>query len=531
MRIATKQIHQSETMIHTRFSKEDLQHITARGHNLDTVFAQIEIFKQGLPWTILHRPCTVGDGITVLQQDDMEALEAIYAPVVSAGRVLKFVPASGAATRMFQALLAVYEQQEPVDSKNQQDFRQFTKNIQHFAFYDDLQALAGKYGSTIETLISHGQFTELLTYLLTPKGLNYANLPKALLQFHRYPNYCRTPLEEHLVEAAVYAQDCHQVARVHMTVTPAHAEAVQAHIEAIRSRYECAGSRYEMTLSVQSPATDTIAVDLDNHPFRDEQGHLLFRPGGHGALLANLRALEADIVFIKNIDNVVPDHLKETTYCYKRALGGHLVALQQQVFSYLEQLAAGEVDAALLDEIWAFAQQRLAIMPSEGLQPKPQHEHVRFLFDHLNRPMRVCGMVRNVGEPGGGPFWVQHANGSLSLQIVESSQVDMALPEQRAIFAAATHFNPVDLVCGVRDYRGQPFDLARFADPDTGFISQKTYAGRALKALELPGLWNGAMAHWNTVFVEVPLSTFSPVKTVLDLLRPEHQALTVPLAP
>jgi hypothetical protein len=454
----------------------------------------------------------------------MAALEALYEPAVAAGRVTKFVPASGAATRMFQALLAVYEQKAPVDNKNHHDVLQFASNIHRFAFYDDLQAFIGQHGCTIETLIRRGQYAELLGYLLTPAGLNYANLPKALLQFHRYTDHCRTPLEEHLVEAAVYAQDRHQVARVHITVTPAHEEAVQAHIEAIRSRYECAGVTYDLTLSVQSPATDTIAVDSDNNPFRDEQGHLLFRPGGHGALLANLQALEADIVFVKNIDNVVPDCLKETTYRYKRVLGGHLVALQQQIFSYLERLTAGEADAALLREIWTFARQQLAIMPPAGLQHTPQHEHVRFLLERLNRPLRVCGMVQNAGEPGGGPFWVQYADGSLSLQIVEASQVNTASPEQRAIFAASTHFNPVDLVCGVRDYRGRPFDLTQFVDPDTAFISQKTYAGRALKALELPGLWNGAMARWNTVFVEVPLSTFSPVKTVFDLLRPEHQA-------
>jgi len=240
-------------------------------------------------------------------------------------------------------------------------------------------------------------------------------------------------------------------------------------------------------------------------------------------LLANLQALAADIVFIKNIDNVVPDHLKEVTYRYKRALGGHLVRLQQQMFPYLECLAAGRVDEGLLEEIRAFAQRELAIVVPPGLQQAPQHEQIRFLHDQLHRPLRVCGMVRNEGEPGGGPFWVAHPDGSLSRQIVEASQVDTALPEQRALLAASTHFNPVDLVCGVRDYRGQPFDLQHFADPNTAFISHKTYAGRPLKALELPGLWNGAMAYWNTVFVEVPLSTFSPVKTVLDLLRPEHQ--------
>lgn len=506
-----------------RFNKADLAHITAHGHTLETVLAQLEIFNRGVPFTHLQRPCTTGDGITVLQQSDMDRLGRLYTEAMAAGRVTKFVPASGAATRMFHALLAVYEQQGAVDSTIQRDFVHFKRNLARFAFYDDLQALLGKHGHQAETLLAQGRDTELLGYLLTAQGLNYAHLPKALLQFHRYADHRRTPLEEHLVEAAAYAQDAQQVARLHLTVSPVHMAAVQAHIAAVRQRYERHGVRYEITLSTQSPATDTVAVDLEHAPFRDEQGQILFRPGGHGALLGNLEALAADIVFIKNIDNVLPDHLKETTYRYKRALGGHLVALQQQIFSYLEALAAGTVDAALLREIWAFAQQQLSLtVPPEAFHA-PQPEQVRVLFDRLNRPLRICGMVPHAGEPGGGPFWVQHPDGSTSLQIVEASQVDVASPEQRAIFAASTHFNPVDIVCGLRDYRGQPFALKQFVDPATSFISHKTYAGRPLKALELPGLWNGAMAHWNTVFVEVPLSTFSPVKTVLDLLRPEHQ--------
>lgn len=510
-------------MMDTCFSKEDIQQIISRGHTLETVLSQIEIFHESIPRTKLHRPCTVDDGIIVSQRSDIDTLGAIYAQAVSAGRVTKFVPASGAATRMFQALLSYCEQQEPVDSKHEKDVLQFIHNLQYFAFYDDLQAAVRRHGDEIGTYLAHNRYAELLAYLLMPKGLNYANLPKILLKFHRYGYHCRTPLEEHLVEAAVYARDSHQVARLHVTVTPTYAQAVQAHIEASRRRYEHAGCRYEVGLSVQNHTTDTIAVNLDNTPFRDEQGRLLFRPSGHGALLANLQALEADIVFIKNIDNVMSDHLKEDTYRYKRALGGYLVYLQQQMFTYLEHLAAGKVDAGLLEEIIDFARQQLAIVLPPGLQHAPQHAQIGFLYDRLNRPLRVCGMVRNEGEPGGGPFWVEHADGSLSRQIVETSQVDTTAPEQRAILAASTHFNPVDLVCGVRDYRGQPFDLQQFADPDTGFISQKTHAGRPLKALELPGLWNGAMAFWNTVFIEVPLSTFSPVKTVLDLLRPEHQ--------
>src|SRR5215510_2616908 len=334
-------------MIHTYFSKADMHQIIARGQTPEALLSQIEIFKRGIPYTILHRPCTVNDGITVLQQSDIETLGILYDQAVAAGRVTKFVPASGAATRMFQALISYCESKEAADSKNEQDVLRFINNLQRFAFYDDLQAAVQRHGGEIKTYLAHGQYAELLAYLVTSQELNYANLPKILLKFHRYSDHCRTPLEEHLVEAAAYAQDRHQVARLHVTVTPAHAEAVQAHIEASLKRYEHAGVKYEIALSVQSPTTDTIAVDLDNNPFRDEQGHLLFRPGGHGALLANLQALAADIVFIKNIDNIVPDRLKDVTYRYKCALGGHLVYLQQQMFAYLEHLTAGRVDEGL----------------------------------------------------------------------------------------------------------------------------------------------------------------------------------------
>jgi hypothetical protein len=510
-------------MDYPAFSKQDMQQILAQGHTLETILEHIAIFKQGVAFTTLHSPCTAGDGITVLFERDLEQLAALYSEPATSGRVTKFVPASGAATRMFQSLLAYGECEDDTDNAACQDVQRFVEHLQDFAFYDDLQSVMSKDGYAIITLSTRRQYQDLCNYLLKPQGLNYANLPKALLQFHRYPDHCRTPIEEHLVEAAAYAQDRQHVARVHLTVTPAHAEAVQTHINAIRSRYEHTGVRYEITLSTQSPATDTIAVDLENQPFRDQDGHLLFRPGGHGALLANLQALDADIVFVKNIDNVVPDHLKETTYRYKRALGGYLVTLQNQLFAYLDQLASGAVDEALLGEMWTFAGQQLAIVAPAGLTHQPLHDQIRLLMERFNRPLRVCGMVRNAGEPGGGPFWVTQADGTLSLQIVETSQVDMASPEQRAILAASTHFSPVDLVCGVRDYRGRPFNLAQFTDPTTAFISQKTYTGRPLKALELPGLWNGAMAHWNTVFVEVPLCTFIPVKTVFDLLRSAHQ--------
>jgi hypothetical protein len=307
-------------------------------------------------------------------------------------------------------------------------------------------------------------------------------------------------------------------------VTPAHEDAIRDHFEAVRSRYEQSGVRYEVTFSTQKLSTDTIAVDLENNPFRDRQGQLVFRPAGHGALLGNLHALAGDMVFIKNIDNVVPDHLKPETYRYKRALGGYLVEIQNQLFMYLHRLTTQDVDEQFLTQLFAFTRHTLSVVPPRDLEHQSRPHKIQYLLGIVNRPLRVCGMVPNVGEPGGGPFWVQHADGSLSPQIVETSQVDMQAAEQRAIVAAATHFNPVDLVCGVRDYQGQPFDLMQYTDPNTGFISIKSHEGRELKAMELPGLWNGAMANWNTIFVEVPLSTFNPVKTVLDLLRPQHQS-------
>jgi hypothetical protein len=424
---------------------------------------------------------------------------------------------------MFQFLLACLHH-DSLDDAERQNLLRCMSHLKQLAFYDDLQALLAQAGLNLETLLAHGQYASILEYLLTPKGLNYADLPKALLKFHRYADHCRTPLEEHLVEAAAYTQDREGAARVHFTVTPAHQEAVSGYLEAVRSRYEQAGVQYEVTFSTQKPATDTVAVDLENRLFREQHGRLVFRPAGHGALLENLQVLAGDIIFIKNIDNVVPDHLKEETYLYKRALGGYLIEIQNRIHTYMHRLALQNVDEPLLTQIFTFARETLSIVPPLGLEYQSRPAKIQYLAAVLNRPLRVCGMVQNAGEPGGGPFWVQHADGSLSLQIVETSQVDMQADKQRAIVAAATHFNPVDLVCGVRDYQGRPFDLRQFTDPYSGFISIKSHEGKALKALELPGLWNGAMAQWNTVFVEVPLSTFNPVKTVLDLLRPQHQA-------
>ncbi|MCZ6547666.1 MAG: DUF4301 family protein [Deltaproteobacteria bacterium] len=513
------------------FNKRDVEQIEARGMTLEKAVSQIESLRRGLPHARLHQPCTVGDGITVIEKRGLEKLAEIYSQASLSGRTSKFVPASGAASRMFQTLISLRDRPELMSGfaaadkagPENRSLVQFFSGIKRFAFYDDLKSVMSKGGLDIEGLIAKGRHTEILEYLLTGKGLNYGKLPKGLIRFHRYPDHCRTPIDEQLVEAAATVQDKNGVARVHFTVSPEHKEAVESHVEMARSRYEKARLKFEIGVSIQKPSTDTLAVDLDNRPFRDRKGKLVFRPGGHGALLENLNDLGGDIVFIKNIDNVVPDRLKEETTIYKKALGGFLVELQREIFDYLRRLSMTGVSERDLAEAFEFASCKLSIAPPDGFDRRSVEERTKFLFAKLNRPLRVCGVVRALGEPGGGPFWVGQGSEATSSQIVESSQVDMESAEQRAIWTSSTHFNPVDLVCGLRDYLGEPFDLVHITDPEAGFISIKSVDGRQLKALELPGLWNGAMARWNTIFIEVPLVTFNPVKTVFDLLQEVHQ--------
>lgn len=517
------------------FSSTDLQQLKARGISLEAVRQQLSWFQQGFPFIHLQRPCTTGDGIIALTPDELNRFITVHDHAARLGRMMKFVPASGAASRMFQSLLALANHPEPLTSEslataaalgNQdcQQFKQLLATLPRLAFADDLRRVMARDRLNLDTILSTGKYHELLTYLLTPKGLDYANLPKGLIQFHRYADHTRTPFEEHLVEAAAYTQADTHTAHLHFTVPLEHQETIIAYLRTALPRYEWTGCRYYITYSVQKPSTDTIAVDHDNRPFRDTNGRLVFRPGGHGALLENLNDLKGDIIFIKNIDNVVPDHLKADTYRYKKALGGYLITLQNELFTHLRRLQQDPLDPSTLSEAFTFAQEKLFLQPPTDIRQADPSIQQTFLFQKLNRPIRVCGMVRNTGEPGGGPFWVRGQNGALSLQIIESSQVNMKATEQRAAWQSATHFNPVDLVCGVRDFQGRVFDLHRFTDPSTGFISSKSKDGKELRALELPGLWNGAMAEWNTIFVEVPLSTFNPVKTVYDLLRPEHLA-------
>jgi hypothetical protein len=515
------------------FSEKDLKDIKARGIEPEEVLRQTRIFKRGFFYANLLRPCRINDGIRVLSDMDKERLTRVFAKAQAKGRAMKFVPASGAATRMFKELASVSNRIGDLDkdffyewSRHDGDYRQFLEfieNLKRFPFYNDLISVISRKGADISNAYSQSGQKTLLEYTLSAEGLNLAGLPKGLIPFHFYMDHIRTPIEEHLVEACAYTADSSGNAAIHFTISEEHEAEVAGHVNKIRGLYENDRVHLNVTYSFQKPSTDTIAVNPDNTPFRLRDGSLFFRPAGHGALLANLNDTRGDIVFIKNIDNVAPDRIKETTYIYKRALGGLLVDLQEKIFGYLRRLEAGEADDGFILEIFDFIKHELSINPADGTVSFTREKKIEYLISRLNRPIRVCGMVRNQAEPGGGPFWVRHPDGNVSLQVVEKSQVDESSAQQAALFEAATHFNPVDLVCGVRDYKGMPFDLGKYVDPDACFISVKSKDGRELKALELPGLWNGAMAFWNTVFVEVPLITFNPVKTVFDLLRPEHQ--------
>ena len=506
------------------WSESDLEQISGRGLTLKEIMGQIELFRRGFPFVKLLRPCTVGDGIHVLGKSEILKLGEICSKASLAGRAMKFVPASGAATRMFKALLSVYSQNEVRDENpDARACALFIQNLEKFAFREDLKRAVARDGGNLERLLSEKKHKEILEYTLSIKGLSFSDVPKGLIPFHTYPEGPRTAFEEHLVEGAAYTREKNGRIRIHFTVSPEHEQIIKEHLENVRNRYEGGKASYEMAFSTQEPSTDTLAVDLDNRPFRNHDGKLLFRPAGHGALLKNLNELGGDVIFIKNIDNVVPDRLKEETCTYKKALGGYLVKVQDQVFSYLMRIRSGDDGEGFLKEVWEFSMRELSILPHAGFGELSKQDKVHLLASALNRPIRVCGMVKNQGEPGGGPFWVENGDRGPSLQIIESSQVDMKSEHQKKIWNSATHFNPVDLVCGVRDAEGKPFDLPRFTDPNTGFISVKSKDGKELKALELPGLWNGGMAKWITLFVEVPVTTFAPVKTVLDLLRPEHQ--------
>ena len=503
------------------FTSKDKQQLAAKGISEEQATAQLESFRTGFPYLRLSSAAAIGQGIVrptaELQQVYLKQWSAYLSQ--GAGRVVKFVPASGAASRMFKNLF------EYLGDGVETDFiKNFLAHIEQFAFYGALDEVCRhNTGKDIATLIADGDGQKVVEQLLGEQGLSYGKLPKGLLLFHSYAEGARTPVEEHLVEGALYASGADRQVNIHFTVSPEHLPLFQALVTERAKAYEQTyGVTYNISFSIQKPSTDTIAAAPDGTPFRNEDGSLLFRPGGHGALIENLNDLDADIVFIKNIDNVVPDHFKEPTVENKQLLAGILVTVQQKVFEYLQLLDSGEYTHAQLEGIIRFMRDDLNIRNPQ-LKLLEDTDLVIYMKRKLNRPIRVCGMVPNVGEPGGGPFIAYNADGTTSAQILESSQIDKGNEEYVRMFKEGTHFNPVDLVCGIRDYQGNKFDLPQFVDKSTGFISQKSKNGRDLQALELPGLWNGAMSDWNTLFVEVPLETFNPVKTVNDLLRPQHQ--------
>lgn len=508
-------------------SEKDLEQLSQKGISEERFLQQLSNFKTGFPYPDIQAAASVDNGgIHVLSIGEQQLYADTWNEYMhdSTHRVVKFVPASGAASRMFKELYAFLESDRnaPETSAEQTFFAQLSKA----PFSADLDtALTARFGKKASALVAEHRYKDVVDTLLNPSGLGYGHLPKALLKFHRYTAGSRTAFEEHLVEGLRYACDGERHVRLHFTVSPEHRSLFRKECERVIPHLEKQeGLTFEIDFSEQKSSTDTVAANPDGSPFRLADGSLLFRPGGHGALIENLNDIDADIIFVKTVDNVAPDALKADTVTYKRLLAGMLISLQSKIFAALEELDSGDVSEARLRGLLHFVESELHCHSdtAEGLEGL---ELLDYLYCRLNRPLRVCGMVRNDGEPGGGPFLVYNGDSSVSLQILESSQIDMSNPAQKALFERGTHFNPVDLVCGVKDFRGEKFHLPDYVDPSTGFISQKSKDGRELLALELPGLWNGAMSDWNTVFVEVPLTTFNPVKTVNDLFRPQHQEI------
>lgn len=503
-------------------SNQDLRQIAQKGISEEQINMQLDEFKTGFPFLRLEAAASIGNGIVAPDETARKDYVNVWNAYKAEGKkIVKFVPASGAASRMFKDMFAFLN--ADYDTPTTDFEKRYFDNLDKFAFYDELnEACVKNEGKGINALIADGNYKAIVANMLNEKGLNYGQLPKGMLLFHRYKEDSRTPMEEHLVEGALYATSNGE-ANIHFTVSHEHLEFFEKKVsekkDGLARKY---GIKYNISFSEQKPSTDTVAANPDNTLFRNEDGSLLFRPGGHGALIQNLNDIDADVVFIKNIDNVVPDRLKADTVEYKQVIAGVLVSLQKKSFAYLRMLDEGKANHENLLEIVQFVEKDLCCRKSDICELDDK-ALAAYLHEKLNRPMRVCGVVKNVGEPGGGPFLTYNQDGTVSLQILESSQIDKSNEEYMKMFTEGTHFNPVDLVCAVKDYKGNAFDLPKFVDTTTGFISSKSKNGKELKALELPGLWNGAMSNWNTVFVEVPLSTFNPVKTVNDLLREQHQ--------
>ena len=511
-------------------SSYDYVQIYNYGISPETIKTHLDIFRSGIAKSILDRPAKKEDGILKLSEAEFTAFSNYFDSKKSALKLKKFVPASGAASRMFKFLsefLNEFDVQNEtinayVNRKNAGALMIFLAGLEKFPFFEAVDNKLKQLNPDFNSWERDQKNYQFVKTLLSPSFFDFCNKAKGMLPFHEYETHIATPIEEHLNEAAFYASS-NGVSNLHFTISEIHQEEFLKIINNVKGKVEKAtNTTIQINHTHQDRATDTIAVDLENEPFRDANGQLLFRPAGHGALISNLNRLDADIVFIKNIDNVIQNHI-ETISLYKKALAGILVELQHQVFDYLNQIEKAQVKDENIDEIIQFAKQKLNIAVIEDFSKYTLENKISYIAEMLNRPIRVCGMVKNEGEPGGGPFWVRDSKGNTSLQIVETSQIDLTNAQQAKLLSESTHFNPVDLVCGIRDYKGAKFDLNDFIDHNSGFIVSKNKNGEPIKAYELPGLWNGAMAKWITVFVEVPLITFNPVKTVNDLLKPAHQ--------
>ncbi len=510
------------------FGEKDVHQLKSAGKTPEEAEGDMAAYEAGVPPIRLQRPCRLNDGIIAHSVEQQLQMAKRYQTAMASGRAMKFVAASGAASRMFAAALACLEKgwvtqqclvaQAIRGDPNAQGCLNLLRNLPKLAFWSEISTLIQSKGLRLEELIEGGDYEAVLENILQPDGLGYSDFPKGLIPFHSYPNGTRTAFEEHLAESPAFLKDSWGIVRIHFTVSPKHADRVEEHLRQAKSRLNPHDTRYEITLSVQKQSTDSIVVDENNRLLRDKNGELVLRPSGHGALLGNLNSCKGDIVFIRTIDNVLPDHLKETVQCHKRILGGYLIELQEELFRCIRFLVSGNSGELSLEHIHRFAEARLNLILPKELSRMSIPLRSQALFRILNAPLRVCGIVRNSDYPGGRPFWVRGADGIVRPQIVEPAQVNMEDSEQNAVWRSCEFFNPADLVCGVRDYLGRPFDLERFSNPGEGFIARKIHESRRCKVLERPGLWNGAMAHWNTVFVEVPAITLRPIKSILDLL-------------
>jgi hypothetical protein len=522
----------AEIIKYLDLTDKDLTQIENSGISWDSLSAQVDIFRNGVPFINIVRPCSLGDGIIKIKDDQFDYFIKLHEEASKEGRLIKFVPASGAATRMCKDLIFVYNSYSKVTpeilNKNSHlpEYKSVIKtfnNLKKFAFYGDLKKALNKDGHEIDKILTEGKYKIILDYILHERGLNLAEIPKGITKFHKYPNEERSSLEEHVIESIKYIQSIDGRTKIHFTISENNYEEVSKFIFGLSELYKERNNEIEIDLSSQKQSTNNISIYENSKVVRDDDGNIIFRPGGHGALLENLNDINGDIIFIKNIDNVVPESKLNDTIKFKKLLCGFLIDVQTKIFEFLEKVESKSVSIDDVENIISQLAEAINYKLPDNIKQQSPDVQINYLVNQLNRPIRVCGMVKNEGEPGGGPFWVKDSDGSFSCQIVESAQIDLSSEICSDIFQSSSHFNPVDLVCGVRDFKGRNFNLLKYRDLKTSILTSKSFKGRRIKVIELPGLWNGAMAKWFTIFIEVPLSTFNPVKKINDLLKPAHQ--------